>query len=111
MEELSFDVHGPLQLVAMSWSDNRFTFANNTKAACKMMNTWGTVLEDTCGLRLKPESRKVEPSLVTYGGLQWKVVSTLQTLGQCISCAGSQIEDRKRVRSSGKLRFGAMPRC
>ena len=113
MEPLGFDVDESQKLVAMSWSDNLFTFAGTAANAIAMMTIWTAHLWGMCGLRLKPGSHEVvKASTRTYGheefdvgGVVWKLVSTMISLGQCLTCNGDQAEDRRRVKRSWEAAF------
>ena len=39
------------------------------------------------------------------GGLQWLQVSTMLSLGQCLTSSGTQAEDRKRLKRSWETAF------
>ena len=113
MEPLAFDIDESRMLLGMSWSDNLFTFAESRQKACQMMGIWASYLWSMCGLLLKDDSQEiVQASSKTYrepvfeeGGVSWKVLPCLTTLGHSISCTGGQSEDRRRVRNSWEAAF------
>ena len=113
LEPSSFKISDSHKLAAMSWSDNLFTFASSAVQACKMMLAWSVYLWNVCGLRLKTGSHEVISSStrlyddgeLQVGGVAWRHVSTLQALGQCMSCTGDQSEDRKRLKRSWEAAF------
>ena len=92
MERTAFQLQSSQELVAMSWSDNWFTFANTMKEACQMMSIWAHYLSVMCGLRLKPNShevvcsstRRYHDKVVEVQGAIWKKVASMTSLGQCI---------------------------
>ena len=80
-------------LSAMSWSENLFTFANSARDACVMMMVWSSYLWCMCGLKLKAGSLEVISSSTNQypqtsfemQGVKWRQVSTMLSLGQCIT--------------------------
>jgi len=113
LQPLGFRLDASRTIVAMSWSDNLFTFSHDVQTACNMMAIWSGYLTRLCGLRLKPESHEVISAShrlyrdhdFVQSGTTWHHVSLLQSLGQCISCTGAQAEDRRRLRRSWEASF------
>jgi hypothetical protein len=113
MEPYGFKVDDTHRLVAMSWSDNLFTFSDTMSNACEMMSIWSHHFNVLCGLTLKPGShetiqsstRRYEHTQFLSSGVAWKAVSSMLSLGQCLTSTGDQSEDRKRVRRSWEAAF------
>ena len=118
MTTRGFELDGDRKLVGMSWSDNVFTFASTVEDACMMMDMWAFYLEHMCGLRLKATSHEViasscslyAPSSFLRGGVVWKKLPSIISLGQCISCTGGQSEDRKRLKKAWEPLSGEIPK-
>ena len=113
MESSSFEVHESYRLAAMSWSDNLFTFADTAERACTMMMVWAHYLWCMCGLRLKAGSYEVirsstrlyEQRDLQIRGATWKLISTMFSLGHCLTSTGSQSTERKRLKQSWEAAF------
>jgi len=78
-----------------------------------MMLIWASYLKALCGLRLKEGSYEVITASTRgsatqtseFGGVVWKRVSMMLTLGQSILATGSSVEDRQRIHRSWEAAF------